>query len=161
MAKLTFGMLMAVIWWSLHALQLDEERAMHAVHEAKSAVDRAAHAAAQQVDRDLLELGILTLDPERAETTAYAYLQANLRLDDHFSPLPDSLFREQVRVERLEVIGSEQVFPFTYRNETYDYEVTLSRPGVVLIVHLAFPRLFGVLSPIEWDLKGAAEMVFP
>lgn len=159
MAKLTFGVLMAVIWWALHALQMDEELAMNAVHEAKRAVDRAAHAAAQQLDRDLLELGTLTLDPDLAEATAYAYLRANMRLDAALAPLPGSMLREPVQVAQFAVIGADADFPYTYRNETYGYEVTLSRPGVVLIIHVAFPRVFGVLAPIEWDLKGAAEMV--
>lgn len=159
MAKLIFGILMAVIWWSLHALQIDEERALNMVHEAKRAVDRAAHAAAQQLDRDLLELGTLTLDPDLAEAAASAYLQTNLRLDSAFVPLPDSMLREPVHVAHFTVIGADADFPFTYRNETYDYEVTLTRPGAVIIVHLSFPRVFGVLAPIEWDLISAAEMV--
>jgi len=160
MAKLVFGILMAVIWWMLHALQMDEELAMNTVHEAKRAVDRAAHAAAQQLDRDLMEMGRITLDPDLAEEAAYAYLQANLRLDAELSPLPDSLLREQVVIERLEIIGDDVTFPYTYRNELFDYEVTLLRPGVVLIAHVQFPRLFGVLAPIAWDLKGSAETVY-
>jgi hypothetical protein len=160
MAKLVFGILMAVVWWMLHALQMEEELAMSTVHEAKRAVNRAAHAAAQQVDRDKLEVGLLSLDPERAESAAMVYLRENLRLDSGLQPLPGSFLRERVRIEQFVVIGSEAVFPYTYRNDSFGYEVTLKRPGVVLIVHLAFPRLFGVMAPVEWDLKGSAEMVY-
>ncbi|MDB4866965.1 MAG: hypothetical protein JWR03_1298, partial [Cohnella sp.] len=35
MAKLVFSILMVVIWWMLHALQMDEELALGTVHEAK------------------------------------------------------------------------------------------------------------------------------
>ncbi len=160
MAKLVFGILMAVVWWMLHALQIDEELAMNTLHEAKRAVDRSAHAAAQQLDRDRLETGRIALDPDLAEDAVHAYLRANLRLDADLSPLPGSLLRERVVIERLEVIGDDVTFPYTYRNESYDYEVTLMRPGVVLIAHVRFPRLFGVLAPIAWDLKGSAETVY-
>ncbi|MBW5449399.1 hypothetical protein GE107_25565 [Cohnella sp. CFH 77786] len=160
MAKLVFGILMAVVWWMLHALQMDEELAMGTVHEAKRAVDRAAHAAAQQVDREKLEIGDLTLDPGRAQSAVLAYLRENLRLDGNLMPVPGSFLREEVRIEHFAVIGSEAGFPYTYRNDAFEYEVTLQRPGVVLIVHVSCPRLFGVMSPVEWDLKGSAEMVY-
>lgn len=160
MAKLVFGILMAVVWWMLHALQMDEELAMNTLHEAKRAVDRSAHAAAQQLDREWLETGRITLDPDLAEEAAYAYLRANLRLDADLSPLPGSPLREAVVIERIEVIGDEVTFPYTYRNDSHEYEVTLMRPGVVLIAHVRFPRLFGVLAPIAWDLKGSAETVY-
>lgn len=159
MDKLLFGVLMTVIWWMLHALQLDEERAMGMLYEAKRAVNRAAHAAAQQVDRDKLEMGILSVDPERARETADLYLQVNLRLDDDFRPLPHSPLREPPTVRVLDIINEDCVFPYTYENPEYDYRVTLHRPGVVLVVRVPFPRLFGVLGPVVWDVKGVAELV--
>lgn len=159
MAKLVFSVLMIVIWWMLHALQMDEEIALGTVHEAKRAVDRAAHAAAQQMDRDKLELGVLSLSKERAETAALSYLKANLRLDDSLMPIPGSQLHERVKVEALAVINEDQSFPYIYENAEFDYETILYRPGVVLIVHVAYTRMFGVLAPIEWDLKGAAELV--
>ncbi|WP_276357789.1 hypothetical protein [Cohnella caldifontis] len=160
MAKLVFGILMTVVWWMFHALQMDEELAMNTVFDAKHAVNRAAHAAAQQVDRDKLEIGVLSLDREQAEAAALTYLRENLRLDAELNPLPGSFLRNRVLVEQFAVLGEELAYPFTYRNEAFDYEVTLDRPGVVLIVRVAFPRLFGVLAPVEWDLKGSAEMVY-
>ncbi|QMV41033.1 hypothetical protein [Cohnella cholangitidis] len=160
MAKLVFSVLMIVVWWMLHALQIDEEVAMGTVHDAKRAVDRAAHAAAQQLDRDKLEMGVISIQSELAEEATLTYLQHNLSLDAELQPLPDSFLREAVEVLAFEIINEDSDFPFTYRNPLYDYEVTLDRPGVVLIVHVKYPRLFGVLAPVEWDLKGAAELVF-
>jgi hypothetical protein len=161
MHKLVFSVLMIVIWWMLHALQVDEELALGSVHEGKRAVDRAAHAAAQQADRAKLEMGIVSIDAPAAETAAAEYLRYNLRLDADGMPLPDSFWRERAEVRLFRVINENNEFPYTYRNEQYDYEVTLNRPGVVLIVHLVYPRLFGVLSPVAWDLKGSAELVYP
>ncbi|TJY38515.1 hypothetical protein E5161_20245 [Cohnella pontilimi] len=160
MAKLVFSMLMIVVWWMLHALQMDEELALGTVHEAKSAVDRAAHAAAQQVDHSKLEIGIPSLEQTLAEEAAVAYLRENLRLDAGLAPLPGSFLREAVTIQEFAVVNDNQSFPYTYRSPRFGYEVTLKRPGVVLIVHVAYPRLFGVLAPVQWDLKGSAEMVF-
>lgn len=159
MDKLLFGVLMTVVWWMLHALQLDEERAMGMLYEAKRAVNRAAHAAAQQTDRGKLEMGILSIDPERARETAALYLQANLRLDDDFRPLPHSPLREPPTVQVLEIVNEDHVFPYTYENPEYDCRVTLRRPGVVLVVRVPFPRFYGVLGPVVWDVKGVAELV--
>jgi hypothetical protein len=160
MAKLVFSFLMVVIWWMLHALQLDEELALGTVHEAKRAVDRAVHAAAQQVDPKKLEMGIPALQQEEAEAAAVAYLRENMRLDEALVPLPGSFLREAVKVEEFAVINDNLSFPFTYHSARFNYEVTLSHPGVVMIVHVSFPRLFGVLAPVQWDLKGSAEMVY-
>lgn len=160
MAKLVFSVLMIVVWWMLHALQLDEEVAMSSVHDAKRAVDRAAHAAAQQLDRDKLEMGVLSLQPDLAKGAAWEYMRGNLALDAALNPLPGSFLRDAVEVRAFVVVNEDVVFPYTYRNEQYDYEVTLARPGIVLIVHVEYPRLFGVLAPVEWDLKGSAELVY-
>jgi hypothetical protein len=160
LAKLVFSVLMIVVWWMLHALQMDEELALGSVHEAKRAVDRAAHAAAQQVDRDKLEMGVLSVQPDLAEAAAIAYLRENLSLDAALQPMPDSFLRDAVEVRDFEVLDENLVFPYTYRNPAYGYEITLNRPGVVLILHVKYPPLFGVMSPVEWDLKGSAELVY-
>jgi hypothetical protein len=160
MAKLVFSVLMIVIWWMLHALQMDEELAMGTVHEGKRAVDRAAHAAAQQVDRNKLEVGVLSIKPELAEQSALEYLRENLSLDAGLNPLPGSFLRDPVEVRVFKVVNEEAAFPFTYQNTLYDYGVTLDRPGIIMIVHIKYPRLFGVLALVEWDLKGSAELVF-
>ncbi|WP_391570581.1 hypothetical protein [Cohnella sp.] len=160
MAKLLFSVLMIVLWWMLHALQIDEEAAMRTVHEAKRAIDRAAHAAAQQLDREKLELGIVSIDPDVAAQTANLYLSRNLSLDASLEPRAGSFLRDPVEIRAFEIINEGVSYPYTYRNPQYDYEVTLKRPGVVLIAHVKYPRLFGVLAPVEWNLKGAAELVF-
>lgn len=160
MAKLLFGILMSVVWWMLHALQMDEEAAMGTLNNVKIAVNSAAHAAAQQLDRDKLELGVLAIDNERAEETAAEYLMDNLLLDSNLQPKANSFLDDQVEVRVFEVLGEEVEYPYAYRNARYDYEVTLERPGVVLIVHVKYPKLFGVLAPIEWDVRSTAELVY-
>ncbi|WEK55185.1 MAG: hypothetical protein P0Y55_03720 [Candidatus Cohnella colombiensis] len=161
MAKLVFGILMTVIWWMIHALQIDEELALNKVFEAKRAINRAAHAAAQQVNQEELEQGRVLIQEEMAKALAIRYLMENLRLDDNLQPLPDSFLREAIEVKVFEIVNSDETFPYIYRNGTYDFEAIFEHPGVVMIVHVKYPRVFAVLSPIEWDLKGAAELVVP
>lgn len=160
MDKLVLYLGILVIGIMLQALQTDEELAMHTVFHAKHAVNRAAHAAAQQVDAGKLAEGILALDPAKAEQMAFLYLRENLRLDGELNPLPGSFLKQKVDIAVLELINSDRTFPYTYRNEEYDYEVTLYRPGVVLIVELDFPATYRLLHPIRWAVKGAAELVW-
>ena len=161
MHKLLLLTLMAAIWTMLLALQIDEELAIRTLFEAKRAVNRAAHAAAQQVDMDALASGVVRIDEAEAAAAALQYLRANLRLDPTLSPLPGSMLRDPVQIAEMRVVNGNEVFPYTYRNESCNYEVTLRRPGVILIVRVRYPRGFNVMGPIEWDVKGSAELVLP
>lgn len=159
MYKLLLIVLMMTVWISIHLLQVEEELAMRTLFQSKRAINRAAHAAAQQIDPAALGNGVLRLSPGEAAAAATLYLRENLKLDEQGMPLPESFLKEQVEVLVFEIVNDEKTFPYLYRNETFDYEVTLNRPGVVLIVHIVYPRAFQVMDPIEWDIKGAAELV--
>lgn len=158
MYKLVLVLLMAVVWMLLHALQTDEEMAVAALFQGKHAVNRAAHAAAQQVDVKALGDGRLHINETAARAEAESYLQRNLMLEEDGDPLPGSYWKEPVEIVDFQVVNEDQLFPFTYRNDAFDYEVTLRRPGVVLIARLVYPRVFGVIEPIEWTIKGTAEL---
>ncbi|TYP68640.1 hypothetical protein [Paenibacillus methanolicus] len=159
MYKLLWILLMLASWMYAHALQVDEESSMKALYHGKHAVNRAAHAAAQQVDAEALAAGRLRIDPDAALREAAFYLQANLELDEEGNPLPDSYWREKVEVLVFRVINDDVAFPYTYRNAAYDYEVTLDRPGVVLMIKLKYPRVFAAMPPVGWVVKGTAELV--
>lgn len=159
MYKLLLLTLMSAVWVLMHALQADEEAALRLLFAAKHGVNRAAHAAAQQLDEGALSQGVLRLDAARASNAGLAYLQANLRLDAAGMPLADSVLRDRVEVLVFRVVNDGESFPYIYRNAAYHYEVTLRRPGVVMIVRVKYPRAFNVLPPIEWEIKGAAELV--
>lgn len=159
MYKLVLIMLMMVVWTYIHALQVDEEMAMGALFQGKHAVNRAAHAAAQQIDTRALADGRIHIDERAAYIAAGNYLQANLQLDSSGEPLPNAFLREKVEVLVFEVINDDKTFPYRYRNAAYNYEVTLERPGVVMIVNVVYPRAFSVIEPIVWQIKGAAELV--
>jgi len=159
MYKLLLIVLMMTVWISVHLLQVEEELAMRTLFQSKRAINRAAHAAAQQLDPVALGNGLLRLSPGEAAAAATLYLRENLRLDEQGMPLPESFLKQRVDVLVFEIVNNDKTFPYTYRNESYNYEVTLKRPGVVLIVHIAYPRAFQVMDAIEWNIKGAAELV--
>lgn len=158
MYKLVLVLMMMVIWMLLHALQTDEEMAISALFQGKHAVNRAAHAAAQQVDPTALADGRLHIDEAAARAEADLYLRRNLQLDSGGVPLPGAFLKERVEVVAFEVINDNESFPYTYRNDRFDYEVTLQKPGVVLIARIVYPRVFNVIAPIEWTIKGTAEL---
>lgn len=159
MHKLLVLTLMAVVWTMLLAQQIDREMALRTFFEAKRAVNRAAHAAAQQLDAEALAEGIVRIDEDAALAAAREYLRVNLRLDDALMPLPGSMLQDPVETAVFRVVNDDAFFPFTYRNEALDYEATLKRPGVILIVRITYPRGYSVMGPIEWTVKGAAELV--
>ncbi|REE85382.1 hypothetical protein A8990_112111 [Paenibacillus taihuensis] len=158
MYKLVLVLMMMVIWMLLHASQMDEEMAISALFQGKHAVNRAAHAAAQQVDRAALADGRMHIDEAAARAEADLYLQRNLQLDTRGVPLPGTFLKERIEVAAFEVINDDEAFPYTYRNDSFDYEVTLQKPGVVLIARIVYPRVFNVIAPIEWTIKGTAEL---
>ncbi|AJY73855.1 hypothetical protein [Paenibacillus beijingensis] len=158
MYKLLFVIVMMTVWLAAHALQTDQELAVQTLFRGKHAVNRAAHAAAQQLDAAELAEGRLIIDESAASAQAARYLQANLQLDGAGNPLPGSFLKERVEVLAFEVVNGDRAFPYTYRSDLYDYDVTLHKPGVVLIVRLAYPRAFQVMEPIEWEIKGTAEL---
>ncbi|XEC94133.1 hypothetical protein AB6A23_22895 [Paenibacillus tarimensis] len=158
MYKLLLVTMLFVVLMLLQALQLDEEMAIQTLFQGKYAVNRAAHAAAQQVDADALSLGALRIDEAEAAAEASRYLSYNLRLDERGEPLPESLLRERAEVLVFDVINGDRAFPYLYRSEEYNMEATLQGPGVVMIVRLYYPRAFTVLAPIQWDIKGVAEL---
>jgi hypothetical protein len=157
--KLLFYMLLVVFLASLLALQADEEMAMHSLFDVKHAVNRSTHAAAQQTDPMKLAQGVADLDGVQSRAAALFYLRENLRLDESLSPLPGSFLQAPVEIVALEVIGAEETFPYFYEQPMYDYSVTLTRPGVILIIRLQYPRMYSVMDPVVWLVKSASELV--
>lgn len=158
MYKFLILLLLIVFQMGMLALQLDEERAMHVLFELKHGVNRTTHAAAQQVDTAMLSQGIWSIDEAQAETIAAQYLQANLLLDGDNKPLPDSSLLAPVEIKVFEVVNADRHFPYRYVNQEYNYDVTLDRPGVVMIIEAEYPRIYRMISPITWLVKGTAEL---
>ncbi|MFD0588788.1 hypothetical protein ACFQZE_12375 [Paenibacillus sp. GCM10027627] len=159
MYKLLLIAAMMTVWLFAHLIQVEEEIAMKTLYQGKRAVNRAAHAAAQQLDKVSLGDGVVKLDSIAAAEAAKLYLQRNLWVDENGVPLEDTFLRDPVEILVFEVVNADQKFPYRYVNDRYSFEAVLERPGVVLIVKVVFPRAFHVMRPLEWELKGVAELV--
>lgn len=159
MEKLLLIAVLAVACFGLYGVQLDEEAAVRVLFELKHAVNRAAHAAAQQVDLEQLADGRIVFDEPAAVQAAAWYLQHNLYLDEQLMAGEGASIKGGVDILVLEFIDDASTFPYEYTNEVYDYAVTLYRPGVILIIEAEYQRMFSGLGPIIWQVKGAAEIV--
>jgi len=159
MYKLILVFLMAVAFFTLYAVQMDEEAAVRVFFQLKHAVNRAAHAAAQQIDLKSLAEGIIIYDEDAAREEAERYLRLNLKLDERLMAEDDSYLKGAVVVRELALVDDTYAFPYHYENAQYDYAVTLHKPGVILIIEAEYDRMFRAIGPIIWQVKGAAEIV--
>lgn len=158
MYKLVLYLLLIVFFMTMLALQIDEEISMNTLFRVKHGLNRATHAAAQQLDEQKLAQGITSIGIQSAVDTAYDYLQTNLQLDVNNIPQQGSFLKSPVEVVVFEVINENREFPYNYVNNDYNYEVTLQRPGVVMIIRVEYPRIYQVIGPIRWYIKGTAEL---
>ena len=158
MYKLVLIIAMMSVWLTVHMLQIEQEMSMKTLFLAKQAINRSAHAAVQQLDMEALGKGIFRIDEEQAVAAANQYLQTNLQLDSSGMPLQHSFLRHQAKLLVFEIINEGVSFPYYYRNASYDYNVMLYQPGVIMIVEIQYPRAFQVMVPIIWQIKGTAEM---
>lgn len=142
----------------MQAVQFDQQLAVQTLFHTKHALDRAVHAAAQQIDLETYASGNKVIDPDAARHMAHYYLQNNLQLDDALIPYPGSFLKEQVEVLEINVIN-EAAFPQTYVSQDYNYQVTVDAPAVMMIIRVVYPRTFNLFNPIVWEIKGTAEMV--
>lgn len=159
MYKVMLVIVLAAAFFGLYAQQMDEEAAVQVFFQLKHSVNRAAHSAAQQIDLELLSIGRVVFDAGQARQAAEQYLRMNLNLDDQMSARVDGPLLGQVDIVVFELIDDSYTFPYRYVNDAYDYEVTLYKPGVILIIHAEYNRLFRAVAPIAWYVKGAAEIV--
>lgn len=143
----------------LHGMQVDQELSMQSLFQAKYALNRSTHAAAQQLDIQKLSQGFTSINNDEAYNTAQMYLQKNLNLDTSNAPLPNTFLRSKVDVLVFEVINENEQFPYTYTNVDYDYQVVLQKPGVIIIIRVIYPRTYNILGPIAWEIKGVSEVV--
>lgn len=160
MYKIILFTLLSVLLVMIYALQVDRELAMHSLFQAKYALNRSTHAAAQQLDEQLLSAGVVSINVADAEEVAHKYLQHNLGLDSSNTPLPDTFLQAAVEVLIFEVVNEQESFPYTYIHAGFDYEVTIDKPGVIMIIRVVYPRTYNVMGPITWEIKSASEVVF-
>lgn len=156
MDKLIVILLLLTVTIILQTAQMEEETAYHTFFRAKHAVNRAAVAAAQQLDETALAEGRIRIDPEKARSTAEQYLQHNMRLDNNHMPKSGGFLKHRVEWLRFEVIN-DGPFPYYYSDPSIDYEVVLEKPGVIAVIGLRYPGIFLWYDELDWEMKAVGE----
>lgn len=159
MSKFVFIIMFAAVFMIMLTMQIDEELSIQTLFRGKYSLNRAVHAGAQQVDTEKLSQGTRAIDETKAYHTALTYLEANLQLDSHLRPLPDSQLQSPVQVEVFQVFNHQYTYPYHYTNARFGYNVTLYHPGVVMIIRLHYPRAFHTIAPMTWNIKACDELV--
>ncbi len=156
MNKLLLIVLLLTMTVLLQAAQLEEEVAYHTFFRTKNAVNRAAVAAAQQLDAAALAEGRIMIDSHEARHTAEWYLQRNMGLDSQHRPRLDGFLKHRIEWLRFEVIN-EGPFPYRYYDPSINYEVVLEKPGVIAVIRLRYPGVFLWYDELEWEIKATGE----
>lgn len=158
MAKLMIVILILPTLFLLHVIQQDQEYAYHVYFQSKHGLNHAVHAAVQQIDAELLSEGIVDLDAVLAEQELINYLKANLKVDSQFNPISGSFLRNPVAHYRIIYVDHLRSFPYELHTEFGD-TIRFQRPGVYLQCNIKYPRLYGLLPPIQWDIRCAGQVV--
>lgn len=158
MNKLLLVILMSVVFTTLSALQIDHQLSIHNFFASKYSLNRAVHAAAQQIDLEQLSKGIYSIDQKKSYEVAMVYLQENLQLNEKLESKPGSFLLTNIQVELFQVVNQQVTFPYTFHSPEHSYQITLQRPGVIMIVNIEYPQKYRVLSPISWKMKAVAEI---
>lgn len=159
MYKLLLILNLCVVCIVMYALQTDEALSLQMYFQSKHSINRAVHAAAQQLDMDKLSQGIFEIDEASAKRVAWMYLRQNLNLDQGLSPLPGSMLTKPAEIVQFQVINEGEIFPYTFYDAKLGYSIVLNNPSVIMIMRLEYPRLYSILPPLTWHIKGVAEIV--
>jgi len=143
----------------LYAYTTDSEISLQGYFRVKSGLNRAVHAAALQVNNDELSSGKRVIDPSLAQSEFLSYLQENLSLDDTLNPLPNTFLKDQVVIIDFKVENTGP-FPYHFVDTTNEVDIWLSRPGVIAIIEVKYPRIFSVLGPIAWKVNASHELIY-
>ena len=158
MYKLMIVILILPVVFMLQVIQQDQEHASQVFFQSKQGLNHAVHAAVQQMDATLLSEGIIDLDAVLAEQELSKYIKANLIVDDQLSPLAGSFLKDPITNYKVIYVDHLKTFPFTLQTEFGD-SILFNRPGIYLQCHIQYPKLFGLLPPIQWDVRCAGQVV--
>jgi hypothetical protein len=158
MYKLLLFVMLSVVFTMLSSIQIDQELSMNTFFLGKHSVNRAAHAAAQQIDLLKLSNGTYSIDENEARKVAIQYLQENLRLNENLEPQPNAYLKSKIEIKLFYVVNENVSFPYVFNDPTYQYTVTVKYPAVIMIVQLKYPQAYNLLPPITWHIKVVAEM---
>ncbi|MEY4479630.1 MAG: hypothetical protein RLZZ267_308 [Bacillota bacterium] len=158
MSKLMMVILILPVLFILQVIQQDLEHASHVYFRSKHGLNHAVQAAVQQIDTNLLSDGIIDLDAVLAEQVLKNYLMVNLKVDSQLIPTAGSFLRDPIQRYRVIYIDHLRTFPYELNTELGDI-IQFQRPGVYLECQIQYPRLYGLLPPIKWDIRSAGQVV--
>lgn len=158
MSKLMIVILILPILFILQVIQQEQEYALFVYFQSKYSLNHAVQAAVQQIDVSLLSEGVIDLDVVLAEQELMKYLQANLKVNNQLIPIEGSFLRNPIQQFRVIYVDHLTSFPYELHTEFGDI-IKFQRPGVYLQCHIQYPRLYGLLPPIQWDIRSAGQVV--
>jgi hypothetical protein len=142
----------------LQVIQQDHEHASQVFFQSKQGLNHAVHAATQQMDSTLLREGVVDLNAVLVEQELLKYIKANLIVDDQLSPLIVSFLKDPITNYKVIYVDHLKTFPYTLQTEFGD-KIRFDRPGIYLQCRIRYPKLFGLLPPIQWDVRCAGQVV--
>jgi hypothetical protein len=132
-------------------LELDYDHATAMFIQAKQAVNRSVQAAAMQIDPESWAAGEPVLEPIRAESIFKDYLKDNLKLST-------GNLKNHIGEIEVTIVDRSHSFPYTFQSKWND-TIVFRSPGLFVSVQLTYPRLYKVLGPITWNIRGAEQIV--
>lgn len=145
---------LCIMFAGIMTMQLNYEIDKTGTRQLRDALELAVHDASLNLDKTKVTDGYIVFDQPLAEQMLKNSLATNLKLEPiTLNPLTDSFFKGQIRIVYLEYIDDESikktgdVFPFNYRNPTYNLLETIYGPSIVAVVETTSKR-FNSDTPI-------------
>jgi hypothetical protein len=142
MNRVLLLMLLFIVFIYLTGFQEDRYITETVHNRLKFSLNRAAHDAALQVDKEALSEGQVVFSRGEALDVFKATLRDNLQLQIDLSPIPGSLFQSELEVIFEDYVDDDSgvAFPLTYTNAANQIVQVLKGPAVVYRVRVKLPR---------------------
>lgn len=146
MRETIFALLMSVVCLTFWMWQVDDNITVLANERLKNALNYAAHDASLQLNKAEVAKGRIIFDSVSAEAVFRQTLQDNLALANDLTPLPNTLFKEQITVLYADYIDDVDgvAYPYFYENDTFGIHRWINGPSVVFALKVPRPRVFNV-----------------
>lgn len=127
--------------------QLSHHMAYIHYYKMKYALNRAAHAAAMQINEAALANGLIVIDEQAAYDAAQRLLYLNSK---------DEVYK-LVYFTVINDIDSDSTYH--YVNRQWNIDVMLNKPAVVLVIEATLPHIINTKEPYKWKINGTSEVV--
>lgn len=133
------GMAMALVSMLFIVFQEEYNRFNRYLHKEKFTTEEVAAAASQyRYLSDYSEGRIVFNQPEAIKAAEYV-LKKNLKLNEDFTPLDNSYWKDTISYTIEFFDDSNTTFPFLYEHDTNYFTLTLTDPTVIVTINLGSP----------------------